>query len=76
MFFKLFTFTIYSIKFVGVYACYPFHIKSEVLPPKVKFYPRCIMKNLNVLEFLKVNIFIENATPTTTWFKVKLVSIV
>ncbi|XP_065356796.1 uncharacterized protein LOC135951140 [Calliphora vicina] len=60
------------IKFVGVNACYPFHIKSEVLPPKVNFLPRSIVKTVDVLVFSKLYIFIENATPTTTWFNLKL----
>ncbi|KNC22402.1 hypothetical protein FF38_04659, partial [Lucilia cuprina] len=61
-----------SIKFVGVYACYPFHIKAQVFPPKVNFIPRSISKLVDVLEPIKLYIFIENATPTTTWFQLKL----
>lgn len=64
----------YSIKFIGVYACYPFHIKAEVLPPKVNFNPKSLCENLHVFESKNFYIFIENATPTTTWFKLKLVS--
>ncbi|KAM7351072.1 uncharacterized protein ACRADG_004056 [Cochliomyia hominivorax] len=60
------------IKFLGVYAGYSFHIKSEVLPPKVNFYPQSISKSIEILELMKVYIFIENVTPTTTWFKLKL----
>lgn len=73
--FLLFIFDyLYSIKFIGVYASYPFHIKSEVLPPKVNFNPRSLCENLHVFESKKIYIFIENATPTITWLRLKLVS--
>ncbi|XP_073825858.1 uncharacterized protein isoform X2 [Musca autumnalis] len=60
------------IKFVGVNAGFPFHIKSEVLPPQVNMTPQQITKKVTVLEKTHVYVFIDNITPTTTWFRLKL----
>uniref|UniRef100_A0A1I8MUJ3 Uncharacterized protein n=1 Tax=Musca domestica TaxID=7370 RepID=A0A1I8MUJ3_MUSDO len=60
------------IKFIGVNTGFPFHIKSEVLLPQININPQQIVKRVTVLERTNFYIYIDNITPTTTWFSMKL----
>ncbi|XP_075147702.1 uncharacterized protein LOC142221779 [Haematobia irritans] len=60
------------IKIVGINRGFPFRIKSQILPPNVHYEPKRITKKLRVLEKVKYFVYIDNATPTTTWFSLKL----